>query len=464
MKWLLEKPHAALFLDPGLGKTSITLAAYKILKKKHYTDGMLVVAPLRVAHSVWPAEVQEWDDFKDLSVVVLHGKDKARWKEKHDIYAINYDGLAWLVQSGVLDKMLQARQIDWVVWDELSKMKTPSTKRFKLMKKFLHRFKRRTGLTGSPAANGLMDLFGQMYVLDRGARLGEYITHYRSRYFVPAGPYDWKVTSEGERQIKENIKDIAMYMSADDYLDLPKLVNHTVMVDLPPKARQIYDDMEDELFALLDNGERLTAATAAAAHGKCKQIANGAVYRDMVDPVTGMPLAGPRDFEEIHDAKIEALLDLIDELQGQQIFVAYEFQHDLYRLLAALPKGTPFIGGGTKESDAAEIERRWNEGRLSVLLGHPASIGHGLNLQKSDAHHVCWFSPTWNYELYDQFNRRIRRQGNKTERVTVHHIVARDTVDLAAMATLRNKATTQNALLAALQTYRKGLPSHRRSR
>lgn len=460
VKWLISRPHAALFLDPGLGKTSITLAALKILRKKGYVKRTLVVAPLRVAHSVWPSEVQEWDDFKDLKVVVLHGKEKDKLvKEPADIYVINYEGLKWLVQDKRLDNLVK-QGVNTLVFDELSKMKSSKSQRFKLMKKHLHKFSRRYGLTGSPASNGLEDLFGQVYVLDRGERLGRFITHYRNRYFVPDGPYNWRPIEGAREAIQDNIKDLAMHMSADDYLELPPVTNNNIWVDLPRPARKMYDDMESLLLTELDNGQPLTASSAAAALSKCKQIANGAVYKGRVDPITG-EVSQVNEWEAVHDAKIEALVDLVEEQQGRPTLIAYEFKHDLERLLHALPRGTPYIGGGTSTKDAARLESLWNADNLPILLGHPASIGHGLNLQRGSARTIIWFSPTWDFELYDQFNRRIRRQGSKADRIFVHHILARDTVDEAVMRALRSKRRTQKALLEALKIRRRGLAKSR---
>lgn len=451
IKHLLDNPHAALFLDPGLGKTAITLAGLKVLEKQGMFNGALVVAPLRVAYSVWPAEVKRWKDFRHFSVGILHGPKKDRVaEEKHDIYVINYEGLAWLIESGTLDRMVRARQIDVLVFDELSKMKNPAAKRFRAMRKHLHKFRRRIGLTGSPAPNGVMDLFGQMFMLDRGARLGQYITHFRHTYFLPKGPYDWKPKPGTHEAIQEKIQDIALSMRAEDYLDLPPMLEVDVPVELPAKARRVYREVEKELLTSLDSGATLTASSAATALSKCKQIANGAVYLGDVDPITGVSL-GEKKWEHLHDAKIDALLDLIDELQGQPLLVAYEFRHDLERLLKVLPKGTPHIGGGTRAQDAADIERRWNAGEIQVLLGHPQSIGHGLNLQHSGAGNVAWLSPTWNYELYDQFNRRLWRQGSKADRVILHRIVARDTVDEDVLWALRHKGRVQDNLMEALK-------------
>lgn len=453
VKWMLERNHAGLFLEPGLGKTAITYAAFKVLKQKGFVKSMLVIAPKRVMFSVWPGERDEWEDFKGLSVGVLHGKDREHVLNTfHDVYVTNYDSIEWLSASGAMKVLIKDRHVNMLVFDELSKMKHTRTKRFKAMRPWLAHFSRRYGLTGSPASNGLIDLFGQIYTLDRGQRLGEYITHYRNNYFTPSGymGYDWKPMPGADKRIQSRIKDLAMHMAADDYLELPPQVDNIVNVDLPPEARKLYDDMEDDLFSMIESGESLTAPTAAAAMNKCKQIANGAVYLNAVDPITGEPRA-QRVWNHVHDAKIDALTDLVDEHQGQQILIAYEYVHDLDRLVKALPKGTAYIGSGSSGKEATRIEADWNAGKIPILLGHPQSIGHGLNLQKGNAKTIIWFSATWDYELYDQFNRRLRRQGNKADRIMVHHLVARDTVDKAVIYTLKSKQRTQSTLLDALK-------------
>src|SRR5690606_37234666 len=321
--------------------------------------------------------------------VLLHGKEKReRAKEDADIYVINFEGLPWLIEEGYLEDMLEEGRVNMLVVDELSKMKHPKTKRFKLLKPWLKKFERRIGLTGSPAANGLMDLFGQIYILDRGAAVGEYITHYRANYVIPVNDFTWKPRKGAEKIIYERIKDLVLRMDAEDYPGRPAQVDKIIPVELPPKAAKIYKQLEEELLAEIE-GKTVSATTVATAVGKCKQVANGAVYIDRIDEVTGERLSTEKRWEKVHDEKIDALLDLIDEMQGQQLLVAYEYQHDLERLLKALPKGTPYIGGGVSAKEAMRLEREWNAGRIPILLGHPQSIGHGMNLQGSSASAIC---------------------------------------------------------------------------
>lgn len=482
VKFLLEHAEAALLLDPGLGKTSITYGALKILKNKHAFKGALVIAPLRPVYSVWPKEQEKWDDFKDMSVGILHGDNKDDvLLEDHDIYVMNYEGIDWLFGSpppnykAIEDpkereqkkaayaqeiKLVKARakllfsKVDTLVFDELSKMKTSDSKRFKSLKPHLGKFVRRWGLTGSPAPNGLTDLFGQFYVLDLGRALGQYVTHYRNKYFDASGfgGYTWKLKTGAEKQIYAAVKPISLRMDAEDYLDMPKIVNVTLSVELPPKARKMYDEIEEDFFSELDNKE-YTAVNAASASTKCAQIANGALYGDRVDPLTGIPVTGKREWKELHSAKLDALKELIEELQGAPLLGAYHFGHDLQRIVKTLGKNTPHCDHPPKVVD--KLFDAWNRNELPYLFGHPASVGHGNNLQEGSADHIVFFGIPWDYELYDQFIRRLRRQGNKSGTIFIYHIVAKETVDELKMLTLHNKFKGQKAFLDALKTYRK---------
>lgn len=463
VKFLLEHSAAALFLDPGLGKTSVTLAAIKLLKREGLVDKVLIIAPLRVCYSVWPREMEKWEDFKDLRIEVLHGKDKDDALERDaDIYVINPEGLDWLLGAAktkgvsgktavtVDVKRFKSLGFDTLVVDELSKFKHTNTNRFKALRHVLHTFGRRWGLTGSPAANGLMDLFGQCYVLDEGRTLGKYITHYRNQYFVPAwNGFDWNLRNGADKEIYERLKPLALRMAATDYLDMPTLIENRISVELPERARHVYDRLEEDLIARIDQ-KVVVAANAAAASTKCRQVANGALYLDPdVQALVKLPKS-QREWVELHDGKVDALEDLIEELQGEPLLVAYDFVHDLERLQERLGKELPYIGGGVTAKRSSELERAWNKGELPVLLGHPQSVAHGLNLQET-GHHVCWFSPTWNYELYDQFIRRVLRQGNTSKKVFVHAIIAKDTVDEDIIAAVRSKKKGQDELFNALR-------------
>lgn len=461
-----------------------------MLKNKGTFKGALILAPLRPVYSVWPKEVEKWPEFADFSVGILHDSNKDTvLEEDHDIFVMNYEGIEWLfgcpapvkpntkglpfpeAQSKLAawaeekaawteeNKKVKARlkllfsKVDTLVFDELSKMKKPDTNRFKAIKGFLGKFTRRWGLTGSPAPNGLMDLFGQAYVLDLGRALGQYITHYRSKYFAPTGfgGYDWKLQEGAAEKIYAAMRPLSLRMQAEDYLDMPTIVPVTIEVDLPPAARKIYDDMEDDLFATMGDNEFM-AVNAASASTKCAQIAQGALYADKVDPLTGIPVTGKREWKEIHKAKLTAVQDLIEELQGQPLLGGYHFGHDLERIIKLRGKATPHCDKPPKEVD--KLFTQWNKNELTELWGHPASMGHGNNLQEGDAQHIVWFCIPWDYELYDQMVRRLRRQGNNAKVIYVYHIVCKNTVDELKMVTLHNKDKSQKAFLDAVKTYR----------
>lgn len=439
IKRMLEQSCLGLFLDPGLGKTSITLGAHKILIKEGIVPCVLVIAPLRVCYSVWPKEAEKWKDFEDLNVVVLHGKDKEKNLDKDaDIYVINPEGLQWLLAHKNFKKKFSGASL---VIDESSKFKSTNTQRFKILRPLLPIFGRRYILTGSPAPNGLLDLFGQVYILDLGAALGRFITHYRTQFFYPTGfgGYEWKIQNGAEKKIQERIRPLTLRLAAEDYLDLPKMIINPIYVDLDKKAMDIYREMEDELFASIEAGD-VVAVNAAVASGKCSQIANGGLYDE----------DGTAHF--IHDEKAAATADLVAELNGTPALIAYEYGHDLERLKGFLGKDTPHIGGGVSPRSAAEIEAKWNRGDIPALLGQPQSIAHGLNLQNA-GNHVIWHSLPWNFENYDQFIRRILRQGSKHDKVFVHHIIARDTIDEVKLHALNRKFRTQKDLLDALNAF-----------
>ena len=467
VKFLLEHAAGALFLDPGLGKTSITLATIKMLKQKKVLDKVLLIAPLRVCYSVWPKEVDKWSDFNGIKVVVLHGPNKDELlKVEADVYVINPEGLEWLLQvkksktaTGKTKVDVDLRRwkalgFDTLVVDELSKFKHTNTNRFKAIKLVLNTFRRRWGLTGSPASNGLLDLFGQCFILDQGRTLGPYISHYRMKYFVPSHDgFSWNIREGAEQEIYERLNPLALRMAADDYLDMPTLIENNIRVDLPEPVRLVYDQLEDDLIAKL-NDKVVVASNAAAASMKCRQVANGGIYIDPeVESLVKLPKS-KREWVNLHTEKVDALADLIEELQGSPILVAYDFEHDLDRLRERLGQDVPYIGGGVSAKRSAELEKAWNAGHLPVLLGHPQAMAHGLNLQEV-GHHVCWHSLTWDFELYDQFIRRVLRQGNKSKKVFVHHIMARGTVDEVVLAAVKSKRKGQNALFDALKKLRK---------
>jgi len=438
MQFMVENAEAGLFLSPGLGKTSITLGAFKILRDQGFVTKMLVVAPLRPCYSVWPREVKKWAQFNGLSVGVLHGPKKSKvLAEDHDVYVINPEGLRWLFGN-----IRGPLPFEMLVIDESSKFKQVSTQRFKTLKPHLPKFRRRYILTGSPAANSLLDLFGQVYVMDLGKTFSPYITHYRNRFFHQTGygGFDWVLKPGADKEIYDYLAPRVLRMSAEDYLDMPELIVEDIEVELPPKARAMYDQLEDALRLDFKEG-RVVAANAAVASMKCRQIASGGIYLDGAE----------RTWEHIHDAKTEALSDLIEELEGQPALIAYSFHHDLDRLKKALGKHTPHIGGGVSGKASDAICEQWNRGELRALIGHPQSMGHGLNLQEA-GRAVIWYSLDWSLENYEQFIQRVWRQGQK-ERVFVYRIIAKNTVDEAVVKALTKKDKTQAALFQALKSY-----------
>jgi SNF2 family DNA or RNA helicase len=476
IKYLVTHPEAGLLQDPGFGKTSQVLAATLQLRRTGAVKKTLVVCPLRVAYRVWSqeGEIGKWDQFKDVfKVSLLHGAHKEEaLAADADLYVINYDGLDWLTAPrdrtkapGVrnqsrLDELL-ARGVDCLVLDELSKFKHHGTKRFKTLKRFLPMFKRRWGLTGSPAANGLLDLFGEAYVLDMGKALGPYITHYRFKYFLPGGYMnkEWRPAEGAEAKIYQALKPLMLSMRAEDYLDMPELVEQDVWVDLPPAARKFYDEFEEEMIAEFD-GETHVAGSAGVVSGKCRQIASGGVYYAAQrkkgelyhgeDSIEG-PSRNVYEMRQVHQAKTEALGELIEELQGQPLLVGFDYKHDRARIETLGVKH--FIDGSTSMKESNRLCDEWNAGKISVLCVHPQAAGHGLNLQGSSCAHVAWYTVPWDFDLYTQTIDRVYRQGTKARTVFVHRILARATVDVVVSRALRVKERTQDALMMALRDY-----------
>lgn len=446
IKLLLSQGAVGLFLDPGLGKTSICLAAFKILKAKGFAAKMLIVAPLRPCYKVWPDEIKKWLDFTGLTYTVLHGKHKEKNLASNvDIYIVNPEGLAWLFAPTTVRP-----SFDILCVDESSKFKNSQTQRFKLIKPLLPGFARRWILTGTPVPNGLTDLFGQLYILDLGASLGRYITHFRREYFNQSGygGYDYTPKPDAFQRIIERIKPLILQLSAEDYLKMPELVTQDIAIDMPADAMKIYKMVEDGFFAEMESN-KIVAANAAVAGGKCRQIANGAVYHAIEAPLTfqGIKINWDKNYTEVHDAKLDALEDLIDELGGKPVLVLYEFEHDKERILKRFPQSRAFTGLSQKK--AGELQDAFNRGEVPMLLGHPDSMGFGLNLQET-CHHVIWFGITWNLAFYDQAIARVYRQGQKAGTVFIYHLVAANTLDERVLKVLTAKDRTQQNLLTAL--------------
>jgi len=443
LKFMVEQACAGIFWDPGLGKSSVSFAAFKVLRAKNYVNRMLVIAPLRPCYSVWPQEAEKWKEFSDLKVAVLHGPHKLeRLKDPTvDVHVINPEGLEWLFKTASRASPTDEWPWGMLVVDESTRFKHTRTKRFKTLKPWLKMFRRRYILTGTPAPNGLLDLFGQVFLLDGGHALGQFITHYKATYFDNPDKQGWTwVPRHGAQQeIYKKLEPLVMRMSAEDYLKMPSLLTNEIVVELPPAARRVYDQMENLMVAQI-GAKTITAANAAAVAGKCRQVAGGGVYSGVEGRV----------WEPIHEAKVDALEELVEELQGQPLLVAYEFDHERERLQTRFP-GTPYIGGGVSVNDFRRIEQAWNRGELPLLFAQPQSVAHGLNLF-SGGHHIAFFTTTWNLEDHDQFIRRVYRQG-QDKPVTVHYINAKDTIDEMVVKLLAKKDRTQKALLNALKIY-----------
>lgn len=454
VRFLLEHACAGILADPGFGKTSVGLQAFKLLKHEGMEERMLVVCPVRPAHMVWPAETEHWLQFNEIKIALLHGPHREEvLRSKADVYVITPDLVPWL-----FDGQRRYRRLDAGIFlvDESTKFKNLRSQRAAVLRPFLNKFHRRWLFTGSIASNHLLHLHGQVFLLDLGKTFTPYISHFQARYFMPTGHegYDWVPKENAEKEIFKALAPYVLRLDSEGK-GTPKLAVNNVYIELPQKARRVYDQLETELFAQVDNKE-ITAFNAGALSTKCRQVTSGGVYEEReIDERTGLPKrASKRKWIKLHDAKTEATLELREELQGKQLLIAYWWQHDLERLRKAIP-GLEVMGGGQTLKQDIALERAWNAGEVRDLAAHPQSVGHGLNLQKSGAQHVLFYTPTYDYELYDQLIRRIRRRGNPKAKVTVHHLLARDTLDDAVLASVARKERTQRALYAAVMAYRR---------
>ena len=430
-EYIKAHPVAAVLLDMGLGKTAISLTALlDLLFDSFEAHRILVIAPLRVARDTWPAEIEKWDHLSMLTYSVAVGSEKDRkaaLMRDADIYIINRENVQWLVeQSGI------PFTFDTVIVDELSSFKNHQSKRFKALMKVRPRIKRIVGLTGTPSANGLMDLWAEFKVLDMGQRLGRFIGMYRNNYFRPDKRngqiiYSYKLLPGADKAIYKQISDITISMKATDHLKMPELVMNTHTVELSDDEREHYDELKQTLVLQLPEKE-ITVANAAALTGKLLQMANGAIYDDDGDHI------------HIHDRKLDALEDLIEGANGKPVLVAYWFKHDLERIKSRFK---------VREIKSSSDIREWNAGKIPVAVIHPASAGHGLNLQTGGST-LIWFGLTWSLELYQQTNARLWRQGQQ-DTVVIHHIITDDTVDGRVLKALQSKEKIQDSLIAAVK-------------
>lgn len=430
-EYILNHPIAAVLLDMGLGKSVITLTAiFDLTLDSFLVQKVLVIVPLRVARDTWPAEIEKWDHLKGLKYTVVVGSEvqrKTALMKRAQVYIINRENVEWLIsRSGI------PFDFDMVVIDELSSFKSHQAKRFKSLMKVRPKVNRIVGLTGTPSSNGLMDLWAQYRLLDMGQRLGRFIGRYREDYFVPDKRnqqviFSYKPKPGVEEAIYRLISDITISMKGADYLKLPELVINEVDVKLSEKEMKILDVMKRDLIATV-KGEEITAANAAALSGKLLQLANGAVYDDQ-----GTVLY-------IHDRKLDALEDLIEAANGKPVLIAYWFKHDLSRIQKRFE---------VEVLSTSDSIKRWNDGEIPIAAIHPASAGHGLNLQAGGST-LIWFGLTWSLELYQQTNARLWRQGQK-ETVVIHHLIAKGTIDERVMKALNDKNNTQSALIDAVK-------------
>ncbi|HFH8104418.1 TPA: SNF2-related protein [Streptococcus agalactiae] len=436
--FIIRTPYAAVILDMGMGKTATTLSAINELMFDRYeVSKVLVIAPLRVANTVWSDEIEQWKELRHLRYAKIVGTPKQRraaLEKDADIYIVNRENLPWLVEQ-----CSPYFKWDMVVIDELSSFKSWQSKRFKAFMAMRPYMKRIVGLTGTPSSNGLMDLFAEFKVIDGGERLGRFIGEYRSRYFDEGRRngnivYEYIPMDYAECQIYDKIDDITISMKAMDYLDMPELISTKRLVYLTDKEKSDYKQFKkDYVLADLADGE-VTAANAASLSNKLVQMANGAVYSDDHQVVS------------LHDQKIDALEDIIEAANGEPVLVVYWFKHDLQRIEERLAKLK--VNGTVLKTEEDICE--WNKGKISVGLLHPASSGHGLNLQKG-GHHLVWFGLTWSLELYQQTNARLWRQGQQAETVVIQHIVAEGTIDEEILKALENKDAQQSRLIESVK-------------
>jgi SNF2 family DNA or RNA helicase len=440
-------PASALWMDMGLGKTAVTLTSADYLIKCGYLKAVLVVAPIRVCRLVWRQEAVKWIHTQHLKFSMLVGDRDQRTRsltKQADVFLINYENLEWLAETlhtYYLSKGLPL-PFDGIVFDEITKCKNSTTNRVKALRKVLPFFKWRTGLTGTPASNGFKDLHGQYLVLDDGARLGTSKTQFESRWYKSEGGFKKVPYKDTEEAMKNLIGDMTLEMSAEDYNPLPDMMINDVTVELSPDLREMYDRMEKEFFIRLDSGAEIELFNQASLMNKCLQFSNGAMY-----PLAGMPM-----WEPIHDLKLDALEEIIEEANGQQVLCSYAYRSDAERIMQKFHKLRPINLTECKKSLNNAMDR-WASGDCQLMVGHAGSMGHGVDGLQKAGHILVWFGLNWSLDLYDQFNARIRRQGQGAP-VICHRILCADTLDQVQRLTLASKDDTQKGLRNAIKQYR----------
>ncbi|HDV6014275.1 TPA: DEAD/DEAH box helicase [Staphylococcus pseudintermedius] len=428
---IIENKKYGLFLDMGLGKTVSTLTAFSDLQLLD-TNKMLVIAPLNVAKDTWADEIDKWEHLKHLRVSKVLGSPKQRiaaLNKEADIYVTNKENTKWLC-----DQYKKDWPFDMVVIDELSTFKNPSSQRFKAIRKKLPLMKRFVGLTGTPSPNSLLDLWAQVYLIDRGERLETSFSRYRERFFKPTHQvsdhvFNWELRDGSEEKIYELIEDVCLSMKAGDYLDMPERIDAVQSVNLSSKERKLYDELEKHYILESEEDGTIVAQSGASLSQKLLQLANGAVYTD------------DESVRHLHDRKLDKLEEIIEESQGQPLLVFYNFKHDKERIMERFDEVVTLDDKGYKD--------KWNAGKVKILLAHPASAGHGLNLQQG-GHIIVWFGLTWSLELYQQANARLYRQGQQHTTI-IHHIMTDNTVEQRVYKALQNKELTQDELMKAIK-------------
>lgn len=468
----LKCADSMLWLQCGLGKTVITLTTIVDRMRAGQVQKTLIFGPLRVVHSVWAREARGWSHAKHLRFSVIHGTKEKRLRALFadaDVFLINYENMNWLAET--LEHYYHDKEFPFqmVVYDEVTRAKNASSLRMsggnrdrkdrngQLHKikvtgwrKILGRFKYRTGLTGTPASNGYLDLHGQYLAVDGGQRLGQYVTHFKDSYFESDYMgWSYKPSESGKARIEQKIGDITIKMDACDYLDMPKTRIVNMMVDLPDTARRAYQEMEAQMFAKLDNGVELEVFSKNSISNKTLQIANGAAYL----------VAGGLEYEPMHDAKLDALEEVLEEAGGSPVLCSYTFKADAARIMERFKAYKPVNLTEVSSKDTGKIIDKWNTGGIRLMVAHPSSCGHGLDKLQESGSIVVWFGLNWSLELYDQMNARLDRQGQKKS-VSIIRILCRDTIDLAVADAIERKTDDQDGLKAALQRYRDGVTTN----
>lgn len=469
----LQSKDSMLWLQMGLGKTIITLTTIVDRMRAGQVDKVLIFGPLRVIQSVWSREALKWEHTRHLRFSVIHGNPDKRSRAVFadaDIFLCNYENMNWLAQTLDHYYLSQGRPLPFqmAVYDEVSMLKNSTTKRMaggkrirrdgwgqeyeiKLTgwRKMLNEFQFRTGLTGTPASNGYLDLHGQFLAVDGGERLGEFITHYKNSYFMSDyNGWNYTPTEQGKAWIEHKISDITKRMDTRDHLDLPPVKVTNMMVDLPPKARKAYKEVEKEMFTRLDTGAEIELFSRSSVSNKCLQFCNGSPY-----------YGETKEYDALHDAKLDALEEVLEEAAGQPVLCSYSFVSDAERIMKRFKKYRPVNLTEEPSSRTQQIIDDWNNGKLRLLIGHPKSMGHGIDGLQDSGSILVWFGLNWSLELYDQMNGRLDRQGQKSP-VSIIRILCRDSIDLAVADAIERKTDDQEGLKNAINRYRDGITTN----